>query len=437
MMNDNNSTGQQIYDFVTDLFPILRSITGEGVRHTLREIQVILSNLTIEELPSGKQVFDWTIPDEWNCKEAYIITPDGERICDIDVNNLHLVNYSVPVKKTISLDELQKHLHSLPDMPDAIPYVTSYYKKNWGFCLTELERRSLKEGDYQVVIDSSLESGVLNYGELIIPASDDRVTEEIFISTYVCHPSMANNELSGPGIVTFLAKYISELAYRRYNYRIIFIPETIGAISYLSLHLDEMKKNVVAGFNVSCVGDDDAYSFLPSRNGQTISDKVAKHVLKHMTDDQYLRYSFLERGSDERQYCSPGADLPIASICRSKYAEYKEYHTSLDNLDYVSPEGFQGAYNAYTKSIEILEANKRYVATNICEPQLGKYGLYGKTLENGIVLDARMMLHILTYADGHHDLIDIAEIVSLPVWHIMPYIEALVEAELIKESTSS
>ncbi len=264
-----SSLGQEMLNFAKSLFPICRSITGEGVRKTLKQIKDIIPEMEINEVPSGTQVFDWTVPKEWNINDAYIIDPNGDKIVDFKNNNLHVVGYSVSVDQEISLEELQNHLYSLPDQTNAIPYITSYYQERWGFCLTEDQRKQLENGIYKVKIDSTLKEGSLTYGEVILPGE---TKQEIFISTYICHPSMANNELSGPVVTTFLLKWLKTLGKRKYTYRVIFIPETIGSITYLSKHLDEMKRNIFAGFNVTCIGDDRAYSFLPSRNENTISD---------------------------------------------------------------------------------------------------------------------------------------------------------------------
>lgn len=259
-------------------------------------------------------------------------------------------------------------MYSLPEQPDAIPYITSYYKERWGFCITQKEREQLTPGEYQVFIDSELKNGSLTYGELIIPGDSEK---EIFISSYLCHPSMANNELSGPVVATFLAKWISELVNRKYTYRIIIIPETIGSITYLSRNYQSLQRNVIAGFDVTCIGDDRAYSYLPSRQANTFSDKAALHVLKHM-QPQFASYSFLDRGSDERQYCSPGIDLPVCSIMRTKYGCYPEYHTSLDNLNLVTSTGLLGGCEVLKRAIECLEMDELLSSTVLCEPQLGK-----------------------------------------------------------------
>jgi aminopeptidase-like protein len=337
-MKYSNNHGNEIYNFLKKIFPICRSITGDGNRETLKLIQKAIP-LKIHEVPTGYQAYDWEVPLEWNIKDAYIVDPEGNRIADFKKNNLHVMGYSVPVDKKVSLEELSKHLYSIPDKPDAIPYVTSYYEPKWGFCLTHNERRRLKRGTYRVHIDSSLENGSLSYGELIIPGKSKK---EIFLTTYICHPSMANNESSGPSVTTFLAKWILEKE-RKYTYRIVFSPETIGAIVYISKNYDALRKNVIAGFNITCVGDNNNYSFLPSRMSNTLADKVARHVLDNFVDN-YDEYSFLSKGSDERQYCHPKVDLPLVSVMRSKYGTFSEYHTSLDNLDFVSPAGLQGGF---------------------------------------------------------------------------------------------
>jgi aminopeptidase-like protein len=424
------NNGKDIYNLCEKLWPITRSITGSGVRETLGIIQQEIPDLTIHEVLTGTQCFDWEIPKEWNIRDAYIIDQNGNKVIDFKDNNLHVVSYSTPVNRTISLLELQQHLYSIPEQPNAIPYVTSYYQERWGFCLSENQRRALVEGDYQVCIDSELSNGSLTYGELIIPGKSKK---EVFLSTYICHPSMANNELSGPTVTTYLAKWIQSQP-REYTYRIIFIPETIGSICYLSKNNEIMKKNVVAGYNVSCVGDDNAYSYLPSRNEKTISDKIALHVLKY-THPDFVKYTYLDRGSDERQYCSPGIDLPIASVMRTKYGAYKEYHTSLDNLDYISAKGLFGAYEVLTKCIECIEKNKTYKTTTLCEPQMGRRNLrptLGLGAGTNMTSNVMLMSNILAYADGSNDVLDIAEKLNIPMFEMFENIEILVKEGLLK-----
>jgi aminopeptidase-like protein len=420
--------GNEIHALAKRLWAINRSITGDGVRETLSTIKEILPELVICEVPSGTQVFDWTIPKEWRVKDAYIVTPSGNKICEFKKNNLHLVGYSTPISKKLSLSELQEHLYSLPSQPNAIPYITSYYKERWGFCLTHEERERLESGEYEVFIDSELFDGNLTYGEILIKGSSEK---EVFISTYVCHPSMANNELSGPCVTTFLAKKLKEAEQLRYSYRLIFIPETIGSITYLSKNIDHLKSCVIAGFNVSCVGDNREYSYLPSRNGDTLSDSVAKHVLKNLSPT-YKSYTWGDRGSDERQYCAPGVDLPIASIMRTKYGKYDEYHTSLDDLiNVVTPEGLDGGFSALWRALEAIEKNYFPKVTVLCEPQLGKRGLYPTLSTKSSGVEVRLMMDLITWSDGTRCLVDIAERCNAPVWELYPIIEKLSDNQLM------
>ena len=419
-------------DLLREIFPINRSLTGNGTRETLSVLSNLISEIQINEVPSSTKVFDWIVPDEWNIDEAYILTPSGDRICDYQVHNLHLVGYSIPIETKLSLAQLQLHLHSIPEMPNAIPYITSYYKRIWGFCITHEDRLKMEDGEYEVIIRGSLEPGHLTYGELQIPATV-KTEDEIFFSTYICHPSMANNELSGPVVATFLAKWLQELPVRRYNYRFVFIPETIGSITYLSRHWQELKARVVAGFNLTCVGDDRCYSYVPTRRGNTIADQVAKHVLQHQ-DPKFIEYSFLDRGSDERQYCSPGIDLPVVTMCRSKYHCYPEYHTSLDNLDLVSEEGLQGALLVHQRAVICLEHNQKYRTTVLGEPQLGKRGLYPQTGTRDAAKEADRIMNVLAYCDGRTSMLEIAELINTPLWELLPIVESLRSHTLVEVS---
>ena len=379
------------------------------MRETLSYIEDIIPELKIYSINSGTKVFNWTVPDEWNLSRAFIEDDQGNKVVDFNNNNLHVVGYSKSIDKKISLLELNKNLHSLPSQPKAIPYVTSYYVDQWGFCLTHEQRIKLKEGVYRVCIDSEKKPGVLNYGEIIIPGESKK---EVLLSTYVCHPSMANNELSGPVVVTAIAKWLGSLDRRRYTYRIIFIPETIGAMAYLSKNIEAMKRNTVAGFVVTCIGDERSYSYVPSRQGDTLSDRVARCILDGM-DVGYKEYSYLDRGSDERQYCSPGVDLPVASVMRSKYMTFPEYHTSLDDLNFVTESGLMGGFEVYKEIIELLEENYKYKAVFLCEPQLGKYNLYSDIgIKTNDDMNMSSLLNFLAFADGENDLIEISKLIN-------------------------
>lgn len=420
--------GQSIHDLCSFLFKMNRSITGDGVRETLYALKKYIPELTLIEVPSGTSVFDWIVPKEWKINDAYIISPSGKKICSFKENNLHILGYSAPIRAKIQLCELQHHLYSLPQQPNAIPYVTSYYKERWGFCISQNERDLLEDGEYEVFIDSELFDGALTYAELVIRGDSDK---EIFISTYICHPSMANNELSGPAVTTFIARWLSGRQFNRYTYRFVFIPETIGSITYLSLNKDHLRSKVFAGFNVTCIGDDRDYSYLPSRNGSTISDQISKHVLKHIYPE-YKCYSWNSRGSDERQYCAPGIDLPMASIMRTKYGAYPEYHTSLDNLEsVVSAEGLEGGYVAIKTAIEALEKNVYPKVTVFCEPQLGKRGLYPTLSTKSSGLEVRLMMDLISWSDGSNSLLEIAEKCNVPIWDLYPIIEKLSSHELL------
>lgn len=431
MIDEELDFGKSIHQFATELWPLNRSITGEGVRLTLDRIKLHLADLEISAVPSGTEVFDWTVPKEWSVNDAYILSPTGDKICDFKSNNLHLLGYSIPFKGRISLAELKEHLYTLPDQANAIPYITSYYKERWGFCLTHEQLQSLDDGEYEVLVDSKLFSGELNYGELLIKGESEK---EVFLSTYICHPSMANNELSGPTVVTFLAKWLVEQKSLRYSYRIIFIPETIGSITYLSFNHKKMKERVIAGFNVTCVGDDRAYSYVPSRNGATISDQIALHVLK-WTDTNFVRYTWFDRGSDERQYCAPGIDLPIASIIRTKYGKYPEYHTSLDDLDtVVTPSGLDGGYWAIRRAIEAIERNKNYKVSVLGEPQMGRRGLYPTLSTKKSGEEVRLMMDLISLCDGRTSLLEIADKLNVPIWDLYDLCDKLEEHRLLESS---
>lgn len=419
--------GADMYRLAERLFPICRSITGNGVRKTLDILSEIVP-VRKYEVPTGTAVFDWTVPQEWNIRNGFIEDETGKRVLEFACNNLSIVGYSEPVDRVVSKEELLEHVYSEPSQPEAIPYVTSYYKRRYGFCMTEKQRCALGNGPFHIVIDSELKDGFLTYGEIVLPGESE---QEIFLSTYICHPSMANNELSGPCVLIYLAKMLSELSRRRYTYRIVFIPETIGSITYLSTNYKYLREHVIAGFNISCVGDDRAYSYVASRYGDTLADKAAKNVLSFHAPN-YKAYSFLRRGSDERQYCAPGIDLPLCAICRSKYGEYPEYHTSLDDLSLISETGLEGALKVYWKCLMGLEHNYYYRTTCLCEPQLGKRGLYPSLSRRGSSNNIQAITDFIAYADGGNDLFDISNIIQIPVDELIEIIDMLQSCGLLE-----
>lgn len=426
--------GRQMYEFAKEIFPICRSITGQGVRETLKIASEYIAKIDgvgfdIRNVPSGTKVFDWTVPKEWIIREAYIEDEQHHHIIDMKDNNLHVMGYSTPVDKWVDLEELKQYIYTEEGQPEVIPYVTSYYKERFGFCMSQNQKDALQPGEYHMYIDSELVEGNLTYGELILPGESDK---EIFFSTYDCHPSMANNECSGPALMVELIRYVKTMKCRKYTYRFVMIPETIGSITYLSTenHMEYMKEHVIAGFNLSCVGDDRDYSMVESKYADTLADKVLKNVLKYHTKDMYTTYSYLKRGSDERQYNAPGIDLPVVCFCRSKFGEFPEYHTSADNMDLVSPSGFQGSYEVMTKVIDALEYNEKYVVTCYGEPQLGKRGLYPTVSHKGQYDEVYKMTNLIAYADGKNDLIDISNRIGIPIDEIIPNVQRLLDNKL-------
>ena len=422
--------GKWMYHLAEKLFPIGRSLTGQGVRDSLNILKEEIPDLQICEIKSGEQVFDWSVPKEWEITEGYIEDAQGNRIIDYNNCNLHVMGYSLPVDKYVDLEELLTYIYVEESQEDVIPYVTSYYTPRFGFCMTKKMRESLKPGKYHMVIKSRLFDGVLNYAELLLPGKSEK---EVLLSTYICHPSMANNELSGPVLAAQLVRWLKKLD-RNLSYRIVIVPETIGAITYLSRNLLELKKNVIAGVVLSCVGDDRAYSYIETRNGDTMIDRVMQNIL-HFACSKYKRYSFLERGSDERQYNAPGVDLPVCGFCRSKYGEYPEYHTSADDMNLISPKGLQGAYEVMQQVIIALEYNKYYKINCLCEPQLGKRGLYPTVSRKGIYDEVRKLTNFIAYADGKRDLVEISNKIAVPISEMIDNIQKLRESGLLDEKS--
>ena len=392
-----------MYDLVRRLFPICRSITGQGVRDTLRIVGELIP-LVVHEVASGTKVFDWTVPKEWNIRDAYIANANGDRVVDFRVNNLHVVGYSTPVRRTMPLSELQRHLHSLPDQPDLIPYRTSYYDETWGFCLSHRQREQLPDGDYHIVIDSTLSDGSLTYGECLLPGASH---EEVLIYTHTCHPSLANDNLAGIAVCAFLARQLMS-AKRRYSYRFVFGPGTIGSLVWLSRNADRVSR-VRHGLVAVLLGDAGCLRYKRSRTGDAEIDRAVQHALKHSGDMHHVE-AFSPYGYDERQFGSPGFNLPVGRLSRSANSGYPEYHTSADNLTLIRPESLADSLAICARIVEILESNGRYINTSpFGEPQLGRRGLYRKT--GGVAAPDRdmAMLWTLNLSDGAHSLLEIAD----------------------------
>jgi aminopeptidase-like protein len=423
--------GQEIFQLIRELYPICRSITGSGVRQTLKIIQEHIP-LTVHEISTRTPVFDWTVPKEWNIRDAYIKNSGGEKIVDFQTCNLHVLSYSVPVKKKVSLAELKEHVFTIPDRPDWIPYRTSYYKENWGFCLSHNQLSQLGEGQYEAFIDATLQDGHLTYGEYFVRGKTD---SEVVFSTHVCHPSLANDNLSGIALATLLAKHLSDLA-PRYSYRFLFTPGTIGSITWLSLneaHVSRIKHGLV----IACVGDPGKVTYKKSRRGNSDIDRAAMQALKD-SDNPYNILDFSPYGYDERQFCSPGFDLPFGCFMRTPHGQFPEYHTSADNLDFVKPQYLADSFYKCMAIIDILEHNRKYLNQNPrCEPQLGRRGLYGsiggQTNEKSHEL---ALLWVLNLSDGNHSLLDIAEKSGLKFSLIRTAADALASHNLVKEAAS-
>jgi len=402
---DLNSAGQEIYQLISELYPICRSITGDGLRVTLQRLQQDIP-LKLHEVPSGTQVFDWIVPKEWNIRDAYVKNASGKKVIDFQHSNLHVVNYSTPIQTRMPLEALKEHLHTLPEHPDWIPYKTSYYKENWGFCLPQRTLQDLEEGEYEVVVDASLVPGSLTYGELYLKGQSE---DEILISCHCCHPSLCNDNLSGVGLATYLAKTLIDRSTLRYSYRFLFIPGTIGSITWLALNRDNVDR-IKHGLVVACVGDPGKLTYKKSRRETAEIDQAVTHILKH-SGQEYEIQDFTPYGYDERQYCSPGFNLAVGCLSRTPHGCYQEYHTSADNLDFVQPAYLADSLSKYLAVLDVLENNKKYINTNpMCEPQLGRRGLYGAMGGRKDTSDLEMaMLWLLNLSDGENSLLDIAE----------------------------
>lgn len=426
-MSKTDKVGQEMYKLMAKLYPICRSITGNGVRQTLKIIQEYIP-IKINEVATGTKVFDWTVPKEWNIKDAYIKNSKGEKIVDFKKSNLHILNYSTPIHKTVSFKELKKHLFTLPDFPDVIPYLTSYYKENWGFCLPHKQYQKLKDDNYEAFINSSLKNGFLNYGELYLKG---KRKEEILLSCYICHPSLCNDNLSGIVLLTFLAKSIMNQQLE-YSYRFLFIPETIGAITWLSRNEDKIS-NIKCGLVATCLGDPGKSTYKKSRDGHSVIDKITEKVLVD-SKEPYEIIDFFPVGSDERQFCSPAFNLPIGSLMRAPYGRFREYHTSADNLNFVQPKYLENSFVKYSLIIYILENNRTYLNLNPkCEPQLGKRGLYsmigGQKKDN---INELALLWVLNLSDGSNSLLDIAIRSGMEFQEIKRAADALFNKDLLR-----
>lgn len=417
-----------MYSLAQKLYPLHRSITGDNNRKTLHEIKNIIP-INIKEINTGTKVFDWKVPKEWKVKEAYIKNSSGVKIIDIKNHNLHLLSYSIPFKDKLTFNELNKHLYYLKEFPDWIPYRTCYYGNSWGFCLTYNQYQQLKKDEeYEVYIDSEYYDGSLTYGELIIPGKS---TKEILLSTYICHPSMCNDNLSGIVLTTYLAKYLLENN-NYYTYRIIFVPETIGAITYLSVNdLNKFKQNIIGGYVITCVGDNGKFTYLQTKKENQLTDKITLFVLNETKEDYNLR-SYVDCGSDERQYNYPGVDLNIGSLMKSKYLEFDEYHTSGDNLNYITENGLVESLNMYIKCLNVFENNIKYLSKSICEPQLGTHGLWENVGGTKNVQDKSLYIKILYYCDEKHDVIDICNKLNKSYDDVLNCILILYKKNLIK-----
>ena len=421
----------KIEKYFDRLWPITRSLTGNGNRETLKILSEII-DLDIQEIPSGTQCFDWNVPAEWNIKEAWIKDSKGKIIINFSINNLHILGYSEPFQGKLSYPELKSHLYSLPEQPELIPYLTSYYKRRWGFCLSHNQLLELdKDEEYDVFIDSSLNNnGSMTIGEAVIKGQSEK---EILFSTYICHPSLASNELSGPLISAFIYSNLKEQKKLKYTYRFIFVPETIGSIYSLSVKGEHWKNNLQAGFVITCIGDDGKFTYKKSRRGNSLPDRVVEMILSQ-TENDFNIVDFFPGGSDERQYCSPGFNLPVGSLMRTMYGKYPEYHTSADNKDFISFEAMEKSVLKYLEIIEVLERNEKYMNTMPhCEPQLGKRGLY-PTLgsQKGTEDFVKAMMWILNLTDGTNDLISISEKSKIPVQQLIPVIDKLIENGIIE-----
>jgi aminopeptidase-like protein len=420
---EDAGTGREMHDLMRELYPICRSISGDGVRETLRRVGALLP-LEITEVASGTRVFDWTVPKEWNIRAAWIDGPDGKRVVDFADSNLHVLSYSVPVRARMTLAELREHLYSDPARPDVIPYRTSYYEEKWGFCLPHRQLESLPEGEYDVCVDSTLEPGSITYGEALLPGAEEA---EVLLSTYVCHPSLCNDNLSGIVLLALLGAVLREMPLR-FSYRLLFSPGSIGPISWLA-HNEERVGSIRHGLVASCVGDPGGFVYKRSRRGDAEVDRAVANVLRDLGEPYEIR-DWFPWGGDERQFCSPGFDLPVGALSRTPADNFPEYHSSADDLDFVTPEALAGSLRMYLSVVDVLERNRTYVNRNPkCEPQLGRRGLY-RSVGGGSSRETAL-LWVLSLSDGEHSLLDVSERSGLPFGAIADAAAALAEHDLL------
>ncbi|MEX0679230.1 MAG: DUF4910 domain-containing protein [Pirellulales bacterium] len=426
--DDARPVGADMYELVAKLYPTCRSITGNGVRSTLAELQDIVP-LVVHEVPTGTPVFDWHVPKEWNIRDAYIKDAAGRRVVDFQASNLHVVNYSIPVRANMTLDELRPRLFTLPEHPDWIPYRTSYYREDWGFCLAHNQLLALSEARYEVCIDSSLEAGSLTYGEAFLPG---QTADEVLVSCHVCHPSLSNDNLSSIAVSAYLARHLAGWPARRYSYRFLFVPGTIGAITWLSRNAGALGR-IRHGFVLAQVGDSGPSTYKKSRRGNAEIDRAFAHVLRH-SGAPYAVEEFEPTGYDERQYCSPGINLPVGCLMRTPHGRYPQYHTSADDLQLVRPEALQDSWEKCLAAVGVLEGNRRYRSLNPnCEPQLGRRGLYramGGEPDQAELEQA--LLWVLNFSDSQHAILDIADRARLPFAVVRKAADLLVEHGLLE-----
>jgi aminopeptidase-like protein len=426
---DSDRLGREMHAFIADLFPICRSITGEGIRETLRRVGDRVP-IDVHDVPSGTDVLDWTVPREWNIRDAFIKNRRGERVVDFKQSNLHVVNYSVPFSGRLSHAELRPHLFTLPDHPDWIPYRTTYYKDDWGFCLSHRQLESLADDEYDVCIDSSLRDGHLTYGECYLEGEED---DEVLFSCHICHPSLCNDNLSGVALAVYLASHLAGRR-RRYSYRFLFIPGTIGSITWLA-HNEAKLERVRHGLVIACVGDSGGFTYKKSRQGSAQIDRAVIHVLRH-SGRAYEVLDFSPYGYDERQFCSPGFDLPVGSLTRTPHGRFPEYHTSADNLEFVTPESLSEALATYLRVVDVLDDNRRYINRYPKgEPRLGRHGIYPTVGGGQLDQDHLAMLWVLNLSDDRHTLLDVADKSGLPFATIRRAAQVLSDHGLLEKSS--